>query len=439
MQEPTLRIGLFYALPAVPLAALTLPLYVMVPAFYVREFGLSLAAVGQVLLLVRLADALSDPVAGYVADRFRPRFARRRLAFFLASPPAAMAAACLFMPPATAGLGWFGLFALLLSVASTFALVPYAAWGAELSPTYGGRTRMAAFRETAAVAGTLLALSAQAIAPLLGFPGERHVLAAIGLGVLALLPLAALAAVMAVPEPRDRSVSRLSLSQGLIHMRRNRPFRRLLLAFFLNGSANGFPATLFLFFVGNRLGVPEAAGPLLVVYFLCGIVGVPLWLSLAGRTSKHRSWSIAMAIACVFFALALRLAKGDIIAFGLICMATGLALGADLLLPPSIQADVVDIDTLASGEQRAGMYFAVWGFATKLALASAAGIAFPLLALAGFDPNGLSSNESGLDMLGFLYCGLPVLLKVAAIAVMWNFPVDAATQDALRRQIEGAA
>ena len=422
-----------------PLAALTLPLYVIVPAFYVREFGLSLAAVGQVLLLVRLADALSDPIAGYVADRFRPRFGRRRLVFLLASPPAAIAAACLFMPPAAVGLGWFGLFALLASLASTFALVPYAAWGAELSPTYVGRTRIAAFRETAAVAGTLLALSAQAVVPLFGFPGERRVLAAIGGGVLAVLPLTALAAVMAVPEPRDRSVSRLSLSQGLSHMRRNQPFLRLLLAFFLNGSANGFPATLFLFFVGNRLGAPEAAGPLLVVYFLCGIVGVPIWLGLAERTSKHRSWSIAMAIACVFFALALRLGEGDTIAFGLICMATGLALGADLLLPPSIQADVVDIDTLASGEQRAGMYFAVWGFATKLALASAAGIAFPVLTLAGFDPKGHSGDGSGLEMLGFLYCGLPILLKIAAIAVMWNFPVDAATQDVLRRRIEGSA
>jgi GPH family glycoside/pentoside/hexuronide:cation symporter len=436
LAEPSLRTELFYALPAVPLAALTLPLYIIVPAFYVRDFALSLAAVGQVLLLVRLADALSDPIAGYVADRWRPRFGRRRLAFLLACPPAAIAAASLFMPPSGAGLGWFALFALLLSLASTFAVVPYTAWGAELSASYAGRTRIAAFRETAAVLGTLLTLSAQAIVPLMGFPGERHVLAAIGLGVLVVLPLSALAAVAAVPEPRDHSRSRLSLGQGLTHMRRNRPFLRLLLAFFLNGAANGFPATLFLFFVGERLGAPAAAGPLLVIYFLCGIIGVPFWLRLAARTSKHRSWSIAMMIACVFFALALRLGTGDVMAFGVICVATGLALGADLLLPPAIQADVIDIDTLASGEQRAGMYFAVWGFATKLALASAAGIAFPLLARSGFDPNGLSANEPGLAMLSFLYCGLPVLLKVTAIAVMWNFPVDAATQAAVRQRIE---
>ena len=219
-------------------------------------------------------------------------------------------------------------------------------------------------------------------------------------------------------------------------------FLRLLAAFFLQGLANGLPATLFLFFASERLGAPAAAGPLLVLYFLSGLAGMPLWLRLARRSSKHRAWCIAMLMACAFFVAALALGADDTAAFAVICAGSGLALGADLLLPPAIQADVIDVDTLASGEQRAGLYFAIWGFATKLALAAAAGIAFPLLSRFGLDPAAGLRAPQGLLALSLLYAGLPVALKLAAIALMWRFdlsPEQATTNAAALAARRGAA
>jgi Na+/melibiose symporter-like transporter len=115
-----------------------------------------------------------------------------------------------------------------------------------------------------------------------------------------------------------------------------------------------------------------------------------------------------------------------------------LALGADLVLPPAIQADVIDVDTAATGEQRSGLYFAAWGLATKLALALAVGVAFPLLGATGFDPAAGLRTDSGLAMLGFLYAGLPIVLKIGAAALMWHFPIDEKMQAGLRDQIERA-
>ena len=428
-----------YALPALPLAVLTLPLYILVPSFYAESLGLPLAAVGAALLLVRLVDALGDPLAGVLADRWRPRFGRRRLWFVVASVPTAFAAYFVFSPPAQAGIGYLAVWGSVLSVAWTAALVPYTAWGAELSTSYAGRARVAAWRETFAVAGTLVALSAQAVAPLLGFPGQANVLRALGVLASIGIPFAAFVCVTMVPEPRDATRLRVPFVAGLGALARNRPFLRLLLAFFLNGFANGLPASLFLFFVGDRLKAVSQAGPLLFVYFLCGIMGVPLWLRLGQKWSKHRAWSAGMVMACLFFAAAPLLGPGDVLAFGVVCVGTGLALGADLLLPPSIQADVIDIDTAATGAQRAGLYFAIWGFATKLALAVAVGVAFPLLAYSGYDPATGLASAGGLQMLGVLYAGVPIALKVLAVALVWNFPVDAASHARLRAEIEGAA
>ena len=85
-----------YALPAMPLAALTLPLYVLVPTFYTETLGLSLASVGFALLLVRIFDAVNDPLIGWAADRFRPRFGRRRALFAISLPLTALSAFMLF-------------------------------------------------------------------------------------------------------------------------------------------------------------------------------------------------------------------------------------------------------------------------------------------------------------------------------------------------------
>ena len=130
-----------------------------------------------------------------------------------------------------------------------------------------------------------------------------------------------------------------------------------------------------------------------------------------------------MLLACAVFVWVPFLGAGDVIAFGVICLLSGLSLGADLALPASIQADVVDVDTAEGGGGRAGLFFALWNMATKLALA--VGIAFPLLDLAGFTSQG-DNPPAALWTLALLYGGLPVLFKLAAVLMVWHFPLDEA-------------
>jgi Na+/melibiose symporter-like transporter len=419
-----------------PLAFLTLPFYVLVPAFYAQSMALPIAAVGQVLLLVRVVDGLSDPVVGVLADRTRTRWGRRRVWVAATTPIIVLSAWQVFVPPADAGLGHLALWAGALSVTWSALQIPYTAWGAELSRSYAGRNRVTAFREAFTVVGTLLALATPAILPALGFPGERAVLHAFALVILIGLPLAVAVGLAIAPEPAERSVKQLNFAVGVRHMLANAPFRRLLAAFAINGLANGLPATLFLFFVQSRLAAPDAAGPLLVLYFVCGVAGVPFWLWLARRTTKHRAWSLGMLLACAAFIAAPLLGPGDVLAFAVVVTITGLALGADVILPPSIQADVIDVDTAASGEERAAFYLSIWALATKLALAGAVGIAFPVLGAFGFDPGARVSTPAGLTALALLYAGLPVILKLGAIALMWSFPLDEAAHARLRETID---
>lgn len=436
--EPSIRQLIGYALPALPLAALSFPFYVLVPEFYTREVGIPIATVGFVLLLVRVIDAVTDPLAGALADWTRPAYGRRRVWVLASAPLVAVAAWLVLRPSSGADAVYLFVWATALSLGWTALSVPYQAWGAELSRSYDGRTRVAAFREGMTVVGTMIALVLPAVVTM-SAGGSREGLAALSLFICIGIPSAALIAVALTPEPVERVQSAQDWRQGLRSVWANAPFRRLIGAFFVNALANGLPATLFLFFVGDRLGAKDHAGLLLILYFLCGVLGVPFWLWLAKRTSKHRAWAIGMGVACVAFAVAPFLGSGQVVAFAVVCAVTGFALGADVVLPAAVQGDVIDVDTAATGQERAGLYLGLWALATKLAFAGAVGVAFPILSIAGYDPGAGIRTDGGLAMLGFLYAGLPVVLKVGAIALVWNFPLDAAALDRVKAGIAARA
>lgn len=415
----------FYALPAIPLAALYLPLFSYVTPFYAAERGVPLAALGAAWIAIRIFDAASDPVMGWLSDRTRLRIGRRRVWLAAAVPLLCLATWQAFVPPAEAGLAHAVLWLFLLTLGWTMAQTPYAAWGAELSNDYDGRARVTGWREAMVLVGTLLAAGLYTQG---GEGGDG--LRAVAIAVVVLLPCTIALAVWLVPEPAPGPPSRLTWSAGLTAMRENRPFLRLLAAYVLNGAANGLPVTLFLFYVEHRLGAPEATGGLLLLYFLAAIGGVPLWGLASRRFSKHRAWGAAMVYASVVFAAALFLREGDVVAFGVVCVLTGLALGADLSLPPAMQADVIELDRARTGTGRAGLFFAIWQVATKGALALSSGLGLIALDWAGFEA-GAENGEGALFALAILYAGVPIVLKLAAVAIMWGFPLDRAAVEGL--------
>jgi Na+/melibiose symporter-like transporter len=142
-----------------------------------------------------------------------------------------------------------------------------------------------------------------------------------------------------------------------------------------------------------------------------------------------------MIYACVVFALVPLLGPGDVRAYAVICVLTGFALGADLALPPAIQADVVDVDTAGDGEQRTGLYFALWSVATKAALALSGGAALIVLDSVGFVAGG-PNRPGAISALVALYAVVPIVFKLAAVALMWRFTLDRAAHDSLRLTIE---
>jgi GPH family glycoside/pentoside/hexuronide:cation symporter len=425
---------LAYAAPALPLAIMGLPLAVYLPDFWAGAMGLGLGVVGLALAAGRLLDVLADPLIGRLSDRLHGRCGRRKPFIALGLPVAGIGGLTLFFPPA--GVGWLHLLLANAALMLGWSLLslPYQAWGAELSPDYGERTRIASWRESGTLLGVLASLVLPAALGRSASGPTLHLLAALSVA-LALPAVLLLLVAVREPPPRPAAVqARQGLRETLRLAAANAPFRRLLAAWLVNGVANGLPAVLFLLLCRHLLHAPQAAGRLLLAYFLAGLAGIPFWTWLARRIGKHRAWACAMLFSCAWFIAVPLLRAGDVGWFLAICLGSGAGLGADLALPPAMQADVVDLDEARGGSAQAGLFFAAWTMAQKAGNALAAGIAFPLLGLAGFRMEG-GNGAAAMAMLIGLYCVLPVALKLGAVALIWHFPIDAAAQAALRQSL----
>lgn len=404
--------GWRYGLMGLPLAFVALPLYVLLPNHYARNFGMPLATLGAVLLGARLFDAFIDPLLGRWSDRL---FGHSPYAVLRWGAVAALALgigfALLFFPlvsNSSALMVW-----LVLALAWTYAAysalsVLHQSWGARLGGDEVQRSRVVAWREGLGLLGVVLA----SISPLaLGLPGT------VALFFIALLG-GWLAWRRALFPPPARPAGPAPDSATSLTLPFSRPgFRALLAVFMVNGIASAVPATLLLFFVQDRLQAAPGWEPLFLgSYFLSAALAIPLWLRLVPRLGLARTWGVGMLLSVAVFVFAASLGAGDHVAFLVVCTLSGVALGTDLALPGALLAGTI----AASGDRghADGAYFGWWNFATKLNLALAAGVALPLLASLGYVPG--TRDPQALQTLSLAYCVLPCALKLLAAFLLYS-------------------
>lgn len=398
-----------YGFLGLPLAFAALPIYVHAPSLYAGSLGVPLATVGFVLLLVRVADAVTDPLLGGVSDRY----AHRRVFILLSLPLLASGMVTLLAPPGDAGAVWLGASLLIVSLGFSLATINYNAWGAEAAKNPRDSMRLVAAREACALIGVVLAAVLPSVLSADELAGLRRTL-------WVFVPVLALCAGLTLhygPKPvaapdRDRA-----MFSGLLAAWHHKPFRQLLAVFAVSGVAAAIPASTVLFFVADVLGAKAWAGAFLALYFIAGACSMPLWVRAAASVGKVRAWLASMLLSVMVFAWAVSLAGGDLVAYGVICVLSGVALGADLALPPAMLADLLKRD-FPHGHARAGAWFGWWNFVTKANLAIAAGIALPLLEVFGYAPG--ATDAGALIALAVVYAGLPCVAKLVAAALVWR-------------------
>ncbi len=430
--------GLSYGALGLPLAFVALPLYVILPNHYATAFGIPLATLGALLLGARLLDAVVDPFMGRWVDGWFGHSIARVLALAaLAAVVLALGFRGLFFPPEltrsdqTMLLVWCAALLALTYLSYSVVSVVHQAWGARLGGDEVQRARIVSWREGLALLGVLVASVLPSVAGLSVAGAVFSVALLVGMWALWRAPRPAAVqaprpAVVQAPSPAGVQAPQAGVptagpaqqsTRGELWQPLATPaFRRLLAVYLVNGVASAVPATLVLFFIRDRLQATAWEPLFLASYFAAGALSIPLWLRLVARLGLAKAWLLGMALAVATFAWAALLGAGDVVAYTVVCVASGIALGADLTLPGALLAGT--IQRAGHGQRLEGAYFGWWNFATKLNLALAAGIALPLLGQFGYAPG--ARDAQALQALTVAYCLLPCVLKLLSAALLWR-------------------
>lgn len=397
------------SLYALMLAAAGIPLYIHLPRFAAVNLGISLGVIGTVLLVIRLVDLVQDPLIGWAIDRWP---GGQLMFAALASIGLAVGFPLLFsLPP---GASVTSLVLVLILLFSAYSLGTILLYGR--SATLARQTdpnelmTLAAYREGGQLTGVIIAASAPALFVALGAGAQGYPAFGLFLGVLAVLTIA-----LTFPIWRRTPITGDGLSfSGL---GRAGALRLLALAL-INSLPVAITSTLFLFFVEDRLQLPGKAGPLLILFFLSAGATVPFWARLSNRIGPKQTLIIAMPLSIAAFIGAAMLPAGELVGFALICLASGAALGADMVILPAMFSVA-----LTRAGLNASAAFGIWSFAGKLGLALAAFFTLPLLERNGFTP-GQSNSAQALDVLNFAYAILPCILKLGAFGMVLTLPTE---------------
>ncbi|MEA2806249.1 MAG: glycoside/pentoside/hexuronide:cation symporter, family, partial [Rhodospirillaceae bacterium] len=419
-----------YSTLQLPLAMAALPVVLNVSHFYGEVLKLSLQIMGPIFIFARIVDAIQDPVIGLISDRFTRRGRRGRLAFAALMIPVLAAGFYMLFDPPDAWFGnqtrmavWLIGALLLVHLGYSGVSISYHSHGAELTDDYNERTKVTVGREVFGLLGMTLAV---VLPTFLTYKlGDSDGYMTLGLLFLPILVLFSLPTLIGAGP---------SVHPPVIHAERNpfiaffaplknRLFRRLLLVFVVNGAALGVAVTVMLFYVEHVLkGGKLQAGIILLTYFIAGAASVPLWLMLSKRTSKAAAWFVGIVMTTIAMSTALFMGPGDFHWFLAISVITGLGLGADYGLPPSILADVINSSESGDTRGKTGTYFGLWALSTKLATAIGAAGSLPVAAMLGFNP---AKGLYGTTALIVAYIVLPVVIKIIAALLIWFIRIEA--------------
>ena len=472
-----------YAAPATPLALVGLPMAVYLPPLYADKegFALSLGLVGLLIMLSRFTDVITDPIIGFISDKVRTRWGRRKPFMLVGTPIYMLGIWMLFVPPFKFGMvslfGWefnWGYPYLFVMVAlvylgSTIKDLPYMAWGAELSRNYNERTLITSWREGFGVAGSLISAFTPAIILYYGFTKPTDAVFFLSIAMCILMPLVVANALLVVPEyPVVETKEKLGIWPSIKLVFKNKPYVRLVIIFVFSTIGAAMTNSLSFFFVKHVLLAGALFGLYLAPYFVSQIIAIPFWFKLSRRIGKHRATMVAIFWYCVWSCLIPLIAiapqdwfhafeiplllgflpdethaklvthfegipTGKFLFFIIVMCFKGATIGALGALPAAMAADVVDVDRAETGKQRAGAYFSIWSMVRKAAYAIGIFVGTGLAVYFGFDshadPLNTTNTTFSLLMLACLYSVVPACFKLVAVPLLWHYPL---TEDKVR-------
>ena len=402
---------------------------IMLPAFFAEVHNFDIAIIGTYIFLAKIIDIASDPIVGWINDK---KILNRKVLIILGSVLCSIGLYKLFIQKQIDYDAYLLVWISVLYLGWTLFQIPYLSIGYDLEKDYFLRTKLSANRELFILFGLFFSL---------GFPMFFNFSNAELLSLIVYIAIfsgfvGVIVMLNKIPDNRKTNKD-VELKSVFKNLKNNNLLVRLMFAWFINSLANVFPMILFSFYVSYVLGGNDSDRQVvLFYYFLFAILGVPFWTYVSKRFGKKRTWVTSLILSAFFFIFVLFLSKGDIHFFIIISCITGFCLGADLIIPPSIQADLSDVHLNKFKEDISGILFSLITFFNKLSFAIASLFVFSILSYLNFEANEEINPETKIFII-CSYALTPIVLKCLSSFILMSFRITETDLKKIQKKIYG--
>ena len=403
---------------------------IMLPAFFAEVHGFEISVIGIIIFLSKLIDIITDPLVGWLNDKnFFPRKAYLLIGGILSG----LALTQLFLKQDINQEIFLFVWLSILYLGWTMFQIPYLSIGYDLEKNYFLRTKLSATREFFILLGLFSSLG---IPMFFSISNEKLleniVFIALLFGSIGLILFCSL-----IPENRRINKRKVKFKKVIENLKKNIYFTRIFFVLVVNNLANVFPMVLFAFFITYVLGGDDSnRQTTLFFYFFFAIISVPIWTIISKKYGKKEVWSLSLFMSAMFFLLVFFLEDGNFVFFIIISCITGFCLGADLIIPPSIQADITDWHRSKFGEDISGVLFSIITFLNKFAFAVVSIFVFGIMGVLDFDTDGEINTNVRLFII-ISYALAPILLKLLAAYLLVNFKLKENELQKIQKKIYG--
>ncbi|SED91203.1 glucuronide carrier protein [Arthrobacter alpinus] len=406
------------------LAFTTATMFLLV--YYTDVAGISAAAAGTLLLVVRIFDAFADVLAGRMVDRtYHKKLGKFRPYIMFGSVPLLLLSVATFSIPQIGESGmllWAYLSYALLGLAYSFVNIPYGSLAGAMTQNSGERAKLASARTIGAVAvGSFLGIF---IAPLMKggenlqplFTTLTVIFAVVGTGLY-------MFTVFSTKERVVREVSKVSMKQSIETLKGNKPLLLLCISSFLFLTGQLALGTVQIYYfrdVLHSLGLYALMSIINIVLTFGMAAILPRLVRAAGKKNIYMGGALLMAIG----GLTVFLAPSSMVwlAFtGVVITQVGLLLVSMLVW--ALEADTVEYGEWKTGIRTEGITYALFSFTRKTGQAVGGALAAFALAWGGYTAGAAQQTEHAILGIRAGAGLLPMVFALLALLVMIVYPL----------------
>lgn len=442
MSRLSRRVLAAYSLPTFGEQLMLAPVWAILPALYAENTNVTLGAIGAIFLIARLFDAVTDPVVGYLSDMTRSRYGPRKPWILAGALLSAVSVFFFYGPSSDAGSTYYFIWIMALFLGWTMLMIPYNAWAVELSGNYEERASLFAWRNAFGGAGGLLFITSPVL--LEYWTGSTEftfdVMRVLSYALVIALPLTVGIALRYVPQGKTVAIERPSVSGLLKALSKNRVMGLFICVTLVSGLAQGAFVSLQFIYISSHLQLGAYISLFGVAQFAIHLLSIPVWLILVKHFGKHVPWAVsAFAMAATApVLLILPAGEASIVPMVIISAISGFFTASHAVSPQSMLADIIDYDTLKTGVNRAGNYFAFLTFLSKATTGFGSGVGLMLVGFFGFVPGAENTVFATNAFLAVVAIG-PGILGVVTGLLILQYPLGRRQQEIIRKRIEQRA